>query len=214
VHLEIVQALRCPRPHEASWLVARADRMEARHIVHGVLGCPVCGAEYGVREGTARLGDPVPASPAVGGAEDTALRAAALLGLTTPNGLVVLAGAWAGAAVEVAALADGVHVLAVNAADAPPPPGLGVSRLESAVVIPLGVAVARGIAVDAAHASPDALDAAAEALGAGGRLLAPAGSAVPDAVTELARDERWWVAEKAPAAPVVRLAGLRGPARR
>jgi hypothetical protein len=214
VHLEIVQALRCPRPHEASWLVARTDRMDARHIVRGVLGCPVCGAEYSVLEGTARLGDPVAAAQAMGGAEDTALRAAALLGLTTPNGLVVLAGAWAAAAVEVAALADSVHVLAVNATGAPPPPGLGVSRLESASVIPLGVAVARGIAVDAAHASPEALDAAAEALGAGGRLLAPTGTAVPDTLAELARDDRWWVAEKAPAAPVVQLAGRRGLAGR
>ena len=214
MHLEVVQALRCPRPHEASWLVARTDRTEARHIVFGVLGCPECGAEYPVREGTARLGGPVPASPATDVGDEAALRVAALLGLTTPNGLVALAGAWAAAAVEVAAMADGVHVLAVNAAGVAPPLGLGVSRLESAGVIPLGAGVARGIAVDAAHASPAALQSAVEALSPGGRLLAPAACTVPDALAELARDARWWVAEKAPAAPAVQLAGPRGPARR
>ena len=35
MHLEVVQALRCPRVHEESWLVARTDRMDARHIEAG-----------------------------------------------------------------------------------------------------------------------------------------------------------------------------------
>jgi hypothetical protein len=35
--IELVDALRCPVPHEESWLVASADRMEARHIVDGTL---------------------------------------------------------------------------------------------------------------------------------------------------------------------------------
>jgi len=44
VFVELIEALRCPRPHEDAHLVASATRTEARHIVDGVLGCPVCGA--------------------------------------------------------------------------------------------------------------------------------------------------------------------------
>ena len=43
--IELVDALRCPVAHAESWLVAAAIRMEARHIVDGTLGCPVCSAE-------------------------------------------------------------------------------------------------------------------------------------------------------------------------
>jgi hypothetical protein len=189
--------------------VARTDRLEARHIVEGVLGCPSCGAEYAVRDGVVRFGTdrrmpddelvPIP---------DAAVRAAALLGLTTPGGLAVLAGAWAEAAVDVAALADGVHVLALNAATHAPP-GLGVSFVDAAAVVPLGDAVARGIALDEAHAAPEAVRAAAAALLAKGRLIAPASAAVPPPMMELARDERWWVAERPAAVPVVPLTSSR-----
>jgi hypothetical protein len=84
-----------------------------------------------------------------------------------------------------------------------------VSSIECGEVMPLGAAVARGIAVDASHATPEALAAAATALAAGGRLLAPAAAPLPDAVTELARDDRWWVAEKAAPVPVVTLGSAR-----
>jgi uncharacterized protein YbaR (Trm112 family) len=209
MHLEVVQALRCPRAHEESWLVARTDRMEARHIEAGVLGCPVCGAAYPVAAGVAHLGRSVTPEGQAPPDHDAALRAAALLDLTTPTGFVVLAGRWAAAAVEVAALAEGVHVLGADAAGPPPPLGVGVSSIECGEVMPLGAAVARGIAVDAAHATPEALAAAATALAAGGRLLAPAAAPLPDAVTELARDDRWWVAEKAAPVPVVTLGSAR-----
>ena len=205
MHLEVVQALRCPRPHESSWLVARTDRLEARHIAEGMLGCPVCGAEYPVSGGTARFAPAVRSEQAAARDDEAAVRVAALLGLTTPTGLVVLAGEWAAVAVEVAALADGVHVLSVNAPGAAPPLGLGVSSLESSLAIPLGAAVVRGIALDIAHAAPEGLTAAAGALVAGGRLVAPAGAQVPDTLVALARDEQWWVAERIPAAPVVPL---------
>src|SRR6476620_4400515 len=49
--IELVDALRCPNTHEESWLVASADRMEARHIVSGSLGCPICKSEFPIRDG-------------------------------------------------------------------------------------------------------------------------------------------------------------------
>ena len=51
--VELVDALRCVRPHEDAWLVAATRRTEHRHILDGVLGCPVCRTEYPVRDGVA-----------------------------------------------------------------------------------------------------------------------------------------------------------------
>ena len=53
--IELVDALRCPRTHEESWLVLAASRIEARHIQEGALGCPVCRAEYPIRDGIVDL---------------------------------------------------------------------------------------------------------------------------------------------------------------
>ena len=209
MHLEIVQALRCPAQHEPTWLVARTDRLDARHIAAGVLGCPICGAEYPIANGVLRLAESIGSDVTDELGPDAAIRVAALLGLTTPNGLVLLAGAWARHAIEVAALADGVHVLAVDAPDEAPPAGLGVSCVDAGARVPLGAGVARGIALDARHASADAILQAAEALVPTGRLVAPAGTPLPPPLTELARDDRWWVAERPPAAPVVSLTTAR-----
>ena len=53
--IELVDALRCPRPHEESWLVLAASRLEARHVLEGTLGCPVCHAQYPIRDGIVDL---------------------------------------------------------------------------------------------------------------------------------------------------------------
>ncbi|MEO8575536.1 MAG: hypothetical protein ABI556_02495, partial [Gemmatimonadales bacterium] len=89
MYIELIDLLRCPREHADSWLVAAFNKMDGRFVVEGKLGCPVCSATYGIREGIAdlsedpyevthgcgRLGDPE---------EEAAVRAAALLGLTKP----------------------------------------------------------------------------------------------------------------------------------
>jgi len=209
MHLELVQALRCPADHQPTWLVARTDRLEARHITAGVLGCPECGAEYPIARGVLRLGAPIRERATEEIGADPAIRAAALLGLTTPNGVVLLAGAWAHHAVEVAALTEGVHVIALDAPDEAPPGGLGVSRIDAGARVPLGAGVARGIALDSLHATAEALLQSAGALEPGGRLLAPIRTTMPAGLTVLARDDRWWVAERPPTAAVVSLTTAR-----
>jgi uncharacterized protein YbaR (Trm112 family) len=205
MHIEMVQSLRCPAEHESSWLVARTDRLEARHIVAGVLGCPICGREYPIVEGILKLGTPIEREGVDLGPE-AAVRAAALLGLTSPGGVVLLAGAWSSVAVEVASMADGVHVLAMDAQGSAPPAGLGVSRIDAGATMPLGEGVARGIALDQAHADPNILELAARALRSRGRLLAPARADVPHVLEELARDDAWWVAERPAVEKIVPLA--------
>lgn len=209
MHIEVVQALRCPSDHPPSWLVARTDTMEARHIVSGALGCPVCGAEYPIARGVVQLGAPIAASPDDGLGDDAGVRAAALLGLTTPNGVVVLAGAWARHAVEVAALTEGIHVIAVDAPYETSPPGLGVSRVDAGAQLPFGAGAVRGVALDAAHTTAQSLEQATNALTSGGRLIAPGRVTMPSQLTPLARDDQWWVAERPAATPVVSLGTAR-----
>ena len=51
--IELIDALRCVQPHEPTWLVASIERAEGRYIERGVLGCPICRAEYPVIDGVA-----------------------------------------------------------------------------------------------------------------------------------------------------------------
>jgi hypothetical protein len=183
--------------------------MEARHIIAGVLGCPVCGEEYPIAGGVLQLGVAIGAGSSHDLGTDAAVRAAALLNLTTPSGIVLLAGAWARHAVDVAALAEGVQVIALDAPDEAPPAGMGVSRVDAGARLPLGAGLARGIALDAGHATAETLRQAADALGAGGRLVAPVSAPIPVPLIELARDDRWWVAEHPVATPVVPLTTAR-----
>ena len=205
---ELVESLRCVRAHAPTGLVAVAYETRDRDILRGSLGCPECKAEYPIVDGVADLRDgaagPALPPPKSSPAEDLAMRAGALLALEDPGGVVVLTGAWTVAAPELAALAPGVRILALDAA-----PGIasgeGISLARSAGAIPLRAGSARGIALDAAHASPGAVSDAVDALAPRGRLVAPVTCTVPNGVRELARDAREWVAERIAAPAVVPL---------
>jgi len=194
MHVEMIDLLRCPNPHADSWLVASADETMARHVVRGTLGCPVCLAEYPVRDGVAELGAAVEAGLASDASEpDDALRIAALLGLTESGGTVALGGAWDRVAAALVEL-TGVRVLLVDPPTAPP------LRDDMSAVrgggVPVTPASLRGVALDARTADESRLAAAVRALRTRGRLVAPATARVPAGVTELARDARLWVAER------------------
>lgn len=51
MHIDLIEALRCPSPHAEGWLVAAAEHTESRRIVRGTLGCPVCRREWRIEEG-------------------------------------------------------------------------------------------------------------------------------------------------------------------
>src|SRR6476646_1833002 len=118
MHAELVDTLRCLSVHEESWLVAAADETDGRHIMHGLLGCPVCHARYPIAHGVADFSGGGRAPMALDGdatasGNDAATKLAAMLDLTDPSGYVILVGGWArlGAALrEVVPVA----VLAVN----------------------------------------------------------------------------------------------------
>lgn len=205
---DLVSALRCIHPHEDSWLVAAAYRVDGGHIVEGVLGCPVCQAQYPVRSGVAdftggaslpqgagEAADPGAADPGAADPAEEAVRLAALLELAEPRLPVVLGGTWGGLLPVLDQVVPAATWLLVNAA--PAPAGPSASGLRVVGTLPLAPGAAHGVALDEATAADRGLLAgAARALRPGGRLVAPAAAPLPDGVRELARDARHWVAER------------------
>ncbi|HET6702659.1 MAG TPA: hypothetical protein VFH14_12690 [Gemmatimonadaceae bacterium] len=199
--IELVESLRCPRPHEFTWLVASTLEMVGRDIRRGLLGCPSCSARYPIRDGivdfqTRDGTTPIPDStplPDPSGDEGMAMRVAALLDLTAPGGFVVLAGDWGHAAPALRSVAEGVELLVLNTTVALTS-GNGISLVRTDGSIPIRPGAARGIALDARHAAQ--AEAAARALRQYGRLVAPVGAAMPSDLEELARDGHDWVAAK------------------
>jgi uncharacterized protein YbaR (Trm112 family) len=207
--IELVDALRCPTPHEESWLVASADRMEARHIVEGTLGCPVCRAEFPIHDGVVdfrrRTHGPTP--PGTAPDPEQAVRLAAFLDLADASGFAVLVGAWGAHAPLLRAQVDTPLVLVDPPADVVGEPGVSVLRCDGE--LPLAAGAARGVAIDGG--SEARVTSAVRATRAKGRVLAPTSVALPDGVRELARDDALWVGEReAVASPIVTLHVRRG----
>jgi len=207
--IELVDSLRCPRPHEDAWLVLGADRMGGRNVMDGVLGCPVCDARFPIANGIAdlRTGAPGPApdaapSPVAPDAEQ-AMRLAAFLNLGDARGYAVLAGQWTAQAAGVQAITD-MHLLLVN-----PAPGVVIGDGTSGILaddrLPVAAGSAYGAALDRA-ASAALLAHAVLGVRPGGRMVAPVDLPLPEGVTALARDAALWVAERAAApGPLVSL---------
>ena len=192
--IELIDTLRCPVPHDESWLVAAATRVDARHIVEGTLGCPVCKAEYPIHDGVAdfRRGGaaPLPA-PSVPDAE-LGMRVAAMLDLADSQGFAVLLGAWGSHATELSGIVE-TPLMLVD-----PPDGIvgapGISVLRCDGQIPLAAGAARAVAIDAGDLARVAGSVRVARTKA--RILAPVSVALPDGVRELARDAVVWVGER------------------
>lgn len=214
MHIELVDSLRCPYPHDDTWLVASVSRFDGRDIVEGTLGCPSCRRQFAVRDGEVDFTSFVPPggeperepeppaahATAVAGASaapadaEVLLRARALLALGEPGGIVLLGGDHAR---HAEALEDEgqVTTLQLNAPAALRRAGRYPSALRAADGIPVASGALRGAWLDRGTATSGILAAAARALRKGGRLVAPADAPLPAGVRELARDAHEWVAE-------------------
>ncbi len=206
--IELVELLRCPVPHEDSWLVGAATRTEFRHIVEGTLGCPVCRAQYPVRRGVAdfrRTTTGVPTREIMPD-ETEAIRLAAFLDLTDRAGVAVLLGEWSAHAPVLRGLVE-TPLLLVDPADGlEGEPGISVIRCDGE--LPLAAGSARGVVLD--FGSDARIASAVRATRPRGRIIAPAALPLPSGAIELARDERVWVAEReAAASPPVALQSRR-----
>lgn len=207
--IELIDSLRCTNDHADSWLVASIARREDRFVLAGMLGCPVCRREYPIADGIAWFGrtaetraehraapsavergdvaDPI--------AREEAMRIGAFLSLSE-GATIVLCGEWARRADAVAELMP-LRIFAVN--PLPPeavPQSEAVGIVQSDEGLPFAPGIARGVALDATTATDVNVASAVRVLADGGRLVAPVDTAVPSAVTVLARDESFWVGEK------------------
>lgn len=207
--IELIDALRCPVPHEESWLVVAAQRIDARHIVEGTLGCHVCGAEYPIRLGVADFrchADSVPPQSAPGDLEQ-AMRLAALLDLSDARGFALLLGDWGKHAALLSSIVQVPLLLVDPPEQVTAAPGISIVRCDAD--LPLAAGAARATAID--RDDDQRAASAIRATRVQGRVVAPVTVRVPAAVRELTRDQSLWVGEReAPASPLVSLHVRRG----
>lgn len=200
--IELLDLLRCPRPHEDTWLVASFHAVNNRFVDSATLGCPICSAQYPIIDGVANFTGGVTSPPceelrAAAGhrREELATRAGAFLDATEPGSTIVLGGVWAYAAEALAEL-SGVRIVALN-----PPAGVSetasVALVRVAAEIPLAAESARGAAVDAWF-NAGIVGAALRVVRQGGRVVGPAALPPPGELLVLAQDSDYWVAQKAP----------------
>lgn len=201
--IELIDSLRCTSDHPDSPLVASIVRRNERFVIQGALGCPICLREYPIHAGVVWFGSREEHRAPITGIEgplpadtfdpDAAVRIGAFLN-AAEGATVLLAGTWARSAHALAELIP-VRIFALNPAE-PIEESMAIGVMTSSEGIPLASGMLRGVALDRATATPAALATAVKVLGPGGRLVGPVESEVPDAVAVLARDEKFWVAEK------------------
>jgi uncharacterized protein YbaR (Trm112 family) len=190
--IELTDHLRCPAPHEEAFLVLVPDQVRQRDVTSGTLGCLVCGSEYRIEGGIARLATPPFTAAADRGTDAAALQA--LLGLDGPGGYVALVGGIAAAAATGEGF-DGIGLVLVNpSADvvAVPP---RMSVLEAAG-IPLKSRSVRGVVLGTETAADPGWIAEARRVLLPGRRLVAHGP-MPEAalgLEVLASADGWWVA--------------------
>jgi hypothetical protein len=202
VFIELVDMLRCVQPHADTWLVASVDRMVGRDIVDGTLGCPICEAEYAVRDGVVYFSARAETRVSVEADPAEAMRLAAALALTDAGATAVVHGRWAAQARLVRALSP-AQLLALNPAS-DVEGGDGVSVIVSDIA-PFAAGSVSAIAIDAGASGP-LIDSLVHALRPGGRALGPLGVAVPAEISELVRDDEVWVGERqGTASPMIAL---------
>ncbi|HEY4130711.1 MAG TPA: hypothetical protein VGM50_08835 [Gemmatimonadaceae bacterium] len=189
--IPLVDALRCPRPHAETWLVASIDRAEDRDILDGTLGCPQCLAEYPIRDGVVYFNVDIVRTPFLPPDEVEATRLAAALDLTEANMTAVLHGDWGAHAQLIRAMSP-AQILLVN-----PPDGVLSGDGISIVVAdkaPLAQSSAHAVAIDNT-ANEEMIASLVAALASGRRMLGPVTLPLPQHLTQLVRDEDVWVAQ-------------------
>lgn len=198
----MIDLLRCINAHEDSWLVASFKEVTNRMVIEGTLGCPICSAEYQIKNGVVDFtggerstegGDERAA--ATHRREELATRAGAYLDATQPGATIVLGGLWAYAAHELAEMAD-VRVIAMNApTKVKESERVGLILIDRA--IPLAANSAHGVALDAWFKRATVGDAMRITRPVG-RVVGPTLHAPPEGSVVLAHDEQYWIAEKTP----------------
>ena len=190
--LALTEALACPRDHDESYVICVPVETEGGDVRSGLIGCPVCRAEFPIAGGAVHFGRVKETRPV----EPLPYDAAALeafFGLEGRGGYVALVGSAARNAAGLAERLSGVHVVAVN-----PPIQLpaAVSQLVCPDRLPLRSHALRAVALgrDAAMAAWQA--EAVRVLLPGLRVVIEDDLAEPPGVAVLARAGGVLVGEK------------------
>ena len=198
---ELIDLLRCPNPHEDSWLVATSTRTAGRHIIEGKLGCPVCRTTFVIVEGEVLFapGGGLRSSRVLD--DDTAFRLAAQLHLVDAPQPILLTGRWSAAVRPLRTIVPTVTMFVGDATSVVPlDDRVSPLRLPEDV-LPLASASVRAVALDDSHASQAFVLDAARVLSTAGRLVAPTATALDPALWRtLATDSEVIVAERLPVA--------------
>ncbi len=191
MHIELIDLLRCPEPHEETWLVAAFNKVDGRDIIEAKLGCPVCRREYFVRNGVADFGGTLRDDAG----EEDPITTAAFLDLTSPGKTVLLAGAFGRISSDVVEMSQG-RAVSLNAVSANRDDRVLEIRTDSR--IPLASDSLDGVALDRAHSTEAFVTEAARLLRPGGRLLTSVAANPTSDFREIARDDRRILSEKIP----------------
>lgn len=167
MHVMLTDVLTCPCCGPGHGLILLPDEVRERRVVSGSLGCPDCRKRYDVTAGVGELAVGAAVEPAGGsGTEEGAVRLAGLLGLGAGTGVVVVIGPAAGHAERLAALVEGIEVVATREWYG------GGSAVRIGERLPFQSGKLRGVALTG--------DAAAGLLDEGARVVAPAGRLLLD----------------------------------
>ena len=193
MYIEFIDLLRCIEAHEESQLVAALNRVDGRHVIEAKLGCPVCGAEFFIRDEVAIFDDTAAFPPPILVDDSYAMRISAFLDLITPGKVVLLSGDFAGVAASVAE-SSGARVIALNSSS---PANLidDVAEIRASSKMPLASKSLDGVALDESHSTPDLLTEASRLLKPGGRLYSKSSAPLPPQFRELAAGDKEIVAE-------------------
>ncbi len=173
--------------------------MDGRFVIEGKLGCPMCSASYPIAGGVADLRESreaklVNVNDTPGeDADATALRVAAMLGLTRAGGVAVLSAMPSSVAGLVAELAS-VRVVGTNATTPSSDERENVAMVLSDERLPFASGSIDAVMLGSVARSGE-VGEAVRVLRTGGRLVVPAGTALGGNLRELARDDRYIVAE-------------------
>jgi uncharacterized protein YbaR (Trm112 family) len=192
MYLPLTDHLTCPRCGPEHGLILLADQIVDRRVLEGTLGCSRCREHYPVAGGFVDLripdeaeveteseelpgedGSPV-ASGAGGeaggmGGREPAIRLAALLGLAEGAGYAMVLGPGVVQAPGIAALVEGIEVVAIDPMVRDWREEGGVSRVGVSTNLPFRSLSMRGVAVTGGWMAP--LEEVARVLAQSGRLV-------------------------------------------
>jgi uncharacterized protein YbaR (Trm112 family) len=192
VFIELTDHLRCPVEHEEQYLVLLPDRIEARSVREGRLGCPVCKRTYVLREGELDFMDGDPPGEAEAATALTVEAISTLAGISGPGGYLVLVGGPGDAWRELADAVPKVGLVAVNPGRSTrDEPGVSVLRGGR---LPLKSRSMRGVVLGPPYgADPRWVAEAARVVLPGLRVVGEADEPPGDAIDLMARAGGVWV---------------------